>query len=115
MRVGIGHDTHRLEPRRILILGGLTIPYSRGLVGHSDADVVLHAITDALLGASGLGDIGEHFPPSDPRWKGAASDLFLRHAAGLIAREGGSIDHVDCTIIAEEPKIGPYRAAMRSR
>jgi 2-C-methyl-D-erythritol 4-phosphate cytidylyltransferase/2-C-methyl-D-erythritol 2,4-cyclodiphosphate synthase len=80
-----------------------------------DADVVLHSITDALLGAAGLGDIGEHFPPSDPRWKGAASALFLEHAVELIRARGALIDHVDCTVIAEEPKIGPHRAAMRAR
>ncbi|MEO7240890.1 MAG: 2-C-methyl-D-erythritol 2,4-cyclodiphosphate synthase, partial [Sphingomicrobium sp.] len=88
--------------------------HNRGLAGHSDADVVLHALTDALLGAAGLGDIGEHFPPSDPRWKGAASAVFLAHAAELVRAGGGVIDHVDCTIIAEEPKIGPHRAAMRA-
>ena len=86
-----------------------------GLTGHSDADVVLHAITDALLGAGGLGDIGEHFPPSDPRWQGASSDLFLRHAAELLRDRGAIIDHVDCTVIAEEPKVGPHRLAMRQR
>jgi 2-C-methyl-D-erythritol 4-phosphate cytidylyltransferase/2-C-methyl-D-erythritol 2,4-cyclodiphosphate synthase len=97
------------------MLGGVAVPHSRGLAGHSDADVVLHAITDALLGAAGLGDIGEHFPPSDARWKGASSDLFLRHAAALIRGGGAIIDHVDCTVIAEEPKVGPYRTAMRER
>ena len=88
---------------------------SRGLAGHSDADVVLHAITDALLGAAGLGDIGTHFPPCDPQWKGAASSLFLSHAVDLLRSRGAIIDHVDCTIIAEEPKVGPHRAAMRAR
>jgi 2-C-methyl-D-erythritol 4-phosphate cytidylyltransferase/2-C-methyl-D-erythritol 2,4-cyclodiphosphate synthase len=97
------------------MLGGIEIPHSRGLVGHSDADVVLHAITDALLGAAGLGDLGEHFPPSEPRWRGAASALFLDHAAALLRNRGAIIDHVDCTIVAEEPKIGPHRAAMRAR
>jgi 2-C-methyl-D-erythritol 4-phosphate cytidylyltransferase/2-C-methyl-D-erythritol 2,4-cyclodiphosphate synthase len=91
------------------------VPHSRGLAGHSDADVVLHAITDALLGAAGLGDIGEHFPPSDPQWKGASSAIFLRHAADLVRAGGAIIDHVDCTVIAEEPKVGPHRAAMRER
>ena len=97
------------------MLGGIEVPHERGLAGHSDADVVLHAITDALLGAAGLGDIGEHFPPSDPRWKGAASALFLAHAAALLRDRGAMIDHIDCTIIAEAPKIGPYRQAMRER
>ena len=98
-----------------LMLGGVEISHSRGLSGHSDADVVLHAITDALLGAAGLGDIGEHFPPSDAQWKGASSDIFLSHAAKLVTQRFGIIDHVDCTIIAEEPKVGPHRSAMRER
>jgi 2-C-methyl-D-erythritol 4-phosphate cytidylyltransferase/2-C-methyl-D-erythritol 2,4-cyclodiphosphate synthase len=97
------------------MLGGIEVPHSRGLAGHSDADVVLHAITDALLGAGGLGDIGEHFAPSDARWKGAQSSLFLEHAVDLLRSRGALIDHLDCTVIAEEPKIGPYRAAMRQR
>jgi len=97
------------------MLGGIQVPHPRGLRGHSDADVVLHSITDALLGAAGLGDIGQHFPPSDPRWKGASSDLFLSHAARLIFERSGIIDHVDCTVIAEEPKVGPHRSAMRER
>ena len=96
-------------------MGGIAIPHDRGLAGHSDADVVLHAITDALLGAAGLGDIGQHFPPSDARWKGADSSIFLAHAAGLIRQAGGTIDHVDCTIICEAPRVGPHRDAMRSR
>jgi 2-C-methyl-D-erythritol 4-phosphate cytidylyltransferase / 2-C-methyl-D-erythritol 2,4-cyclodiphosphate synthase len=91
------------------------IPHRRGLAGHSDADVVLHAITDALLGAAGLGDIGEHFPPSDPQWKGANSSLFLQHAVDLLRSKGVVIDHLDCTVIAEEPKVGPHRATMRER
>jgi 2-C-methyl-D-erythritol 4-phosphate cytidylyltransferase/2-C-methyl-D-erythritol 2,4-cyclodiphosphate synthase len=91
------------------------VAHSRGLAGHSDADVVLHAITDALLGAAGLGDIGEHFPPTDPIWKGMSSDRFLAHAAALVRERGAIIDHVDCTIIAEEPKVGPHRSAMRAR
>jgi 2-C-methyl-D-erythritol 4-phosphate cytidylyltransferase/2-C-methyl-D-erythritol 2,4-cyclodiphosphate synthase len=97
------------------MLGGIAIPHDRGLAGHSDADVVLHAITDALLGAAGLGDIGEHFPPSDARWKGASSDRFLARAAELVRAKGAIIDHVDCTVIAEEPKVGPHRIAMRDR
>ncbi len=91
------------------------MPHGRGLSGHSDADVVLHAITDALLGAAGLGDIGEHFPPSDERWTGAESSLFLAHAVGLLRARGAIIDHVDCTIIAEAPRVGPHRENMRRR
>lgn len=114
-RTGMGFDVHAFSGEGPIMLGGVEVPHSRGLAGHSDADVVLHAITDALLGAAGLGDIGQHFPPSDPRWKGAASHVFLTHAAELIMSRGGMIDHVDCTVIAEEPKVGPYREAMRSR
>ena len=112
-RTGMGFDVHGFEGEGPIILGGVEVPHPRGLAGHSDADVVLHSITDALLGAAGLGDIGEHFPPSDPRWKDAPSDRFLIHAAGLIRERGGIIDHVDCTVIAEEPKVGPHRQAMR--
>ncbi|MES2000698.1 MAG: bifunctional 2-C-methyl-D-erythritol 4-phosphate cytidylyltransferase/2-C-methyl-D-erythritol 2,4-cyclodiphosphate synthase [Pseudomonadota bacterium] len=114
-RTGFGFDVHAFGGDGPVMLGGIAIPHARGLSGHSDADVVLHALTDALLGAAGLGDIGDHFPPSDPRWKGAASDHFLAHAATLVRAEGAIIDAMDCTIIAEEPKIGPYRAAMRAR
>ena len=114
-RTGLGFDVHAFEGNGPIMLGGISVPHSRGLAGHSDADVVLHAITDALLGAAGLGDIGEHFPPSDPQWKGASSDLFLKHAAGLIRERGGMIDHVDVTVIAEEPKVGPHRSAIRAR
>ncbi len=98
-RTGMGFDVHAFEGEGPIMLGGIAVPHSRGLAGHSDADVVLHAITDALLGAAGLGDIGEHFPPSDAQWKGASSDLFLRHAADLVAARGGIIDHVDVTVI----------------
>jgi 2-C-methyl-D-erythritol 4-phosphate cytidylyltransferase/2-C-methyl-D-erythritol 2,4-cyclodiphosphate synthase len=114
-RTGIGFDVHAFAGEGPVMMGGIAIPHSRGLAGHSDADVVLHAITDALLGAAGLGDIGEHFPPSDPQWKGASSDLFLAHAARLIRERGGILDHVDCTIICEEPKVGPHRLDMRRR
>jgi 2-C-methyl-D-erythritol 4-phosphate cytidylyltransferase / 2-C-methyl-D-erythritol 2,4-cyclodiphosphate synthase len=114
-RTGIGFDVHAFAGAGPVILGGIAIPHERGLAGHSDADVVLHAITDALLGAAGLGDIGEHFPPSDTQWKGAPSSLFLAHAVALVRENGAIIDHVDCTIIAEEPKIGPHRSAMRTR
>ncbi len=114
-RTGMGFDVHGFEGEGPIMLGGIEVPHSRGLAGHSDADVVLHSITDALLGAAGLGDIGQHFPPSDVQWKGASSDLFLKHAASLISQRSGIIDHVDCTIIAEEPKVGPHRSAMRER
>jgi 2-C-methyl-D-erythritol 4-phosphate cytidylyltransferase/2-C-methyl-D-erythritol 2,4-cyclodiphosphate synthase len=114
-RTGLGFDVHAFEGEGPIILGGIAVPHSRGLAGHSDADVVLHAITDALLGAAGLGDIGEHFPPSDAQWSGASSDLFLRHAAELVRSRGGVIDHVDVTIIAEEPKVGPHRTTIRTR
>jgi len=114
-RTGMGFDVHAFSGNGPIMLGGLEVPHDRGLAGHSDADVVLHAITDALLGAAGLGDIGEHFPPSDPQWKGADSSLFLAHAAALVRDKGGGIDHIDCTIVAEAPKVGPYRQAMRNR
>ena len=114
-RTGIGFDVHAFAGEGPLMLGGISIPHGRGLAGHSDADVVLHALADAVLGAAGLGDIGQHFPPSDPRWKGASSDHFLAHAAAMVRERGAILDHVDCTIIGEEPRIGPYRDAMRSR
>ena len=114
-RTGIGFDVHAFSGQGPIMMGGIPVPHSRGLAGHSDADVLLHAITDALLGAGALGDIGEHFPPSDPQWKGASSDRFLRHAVEVLRANGAIIDHVDCTIIAEEPKVGPYRQAMRER
>ncbi|MEP9402888.1 bifunctional 2-C-methyl-D-erythritol 4-phosphate cytidylyltransferase/2-C-methyl-D-erythritol 2,4-cyclodiphosphate synthase [Sphingomonas sp. VNH70] len=114
-RSATGYDVHRLEAGEELWLGGVLIPHDRGLSGHSDADVALHAITDALLGTIGAGDIGTHFPPSDMRWRGAASDQFLAHAASLVRDDGGIIDFVDLTLICEAPKIGPHRAAMRAR
>ncbi len=114
-RTGMGFDVHAFAGDGPLMLGGIAVPSARGLAGHSDADVALHAITDALLGAAGLGDIGEHFPPTNPQWKGTASALFLDHAAQLVRAGGGIIDHVDCTIICEQPRIGPHRAAMRER
>ena len=114
-RTGMGFDVHAFSGEGPIMLGGVEVPHARGLAGHSDADVVLHAITDALLGAAGLGDIGEHFPPSDPRWKGAQSSLFLAHAVELLRKNGALIDHIDCTVIAEAPKVGPHRAAMRAR
>jgi 2-C-methyl-D-erythritol 4-phosphate cytidylyltransferase/2-C-methyl-D-erythritol 2,4-cyclodiphosphate synthase len=117
VRVGQGFDVHPFsdDPTRALVLGGVRFAGERGLAGHSDADVVLHAITDALLGAAGLGDIGEHFPPADSRWTGADSSVFLAHAADFVRSRGAMIDHFDCTIIAEAPKVGPHRAAMRLR
>jgi 2-C-methyl-D-erythritol 4-phosphate cytidylyltransferase / 2-C-methyl-D-erythritol 2,4-cyclodiphosphate synthase len=114
-RTGMGFDVHAFAGEGPVMLGGIAVPHGRGLAGHSDADVVLHAITDALLGAAGLVDIGEHFPPSDPTWAGMSSDRFLTHAAQLLRSRGAIIDHVDCTIIAEEPKVGPHRAAMRQQ
>jgi 2-C-methyl-D-erythritol 4-phosphate cytidylyltransferase/2-C-methyl-D-erythritol 2,4-cyclodiphosphate synthase len=114
-RTGTGFDVHAFGPGDAVTLGGITIPHTHSLVGHSDADVALHALTDALLGAVAAGDIGQFFPPSDPQWKGAASERFLRHAADLIAREGGRIVNVDITLICEQPRIGPYREKMRAR
>jgi 2-C-methyl-D-erythritol 4-phosphate cytidylyltransferase/2-C-methyl-D-erythritol 2,4-cyclodiphosphate synthase len=114
-RTGMGFDVHAFGGEGPIMLGGIEITHDRGLAGHSDADVILHAITDALLGAAGLGDIGQHFPPSDPRWKGAPSSLFLAHAMELLRSRGAIIDHVDCTVIAEAPKVGPHRDAMRAR
>jgi 2-C-methyl-D-erythritol 4-phosphate cytidylyltransferase / 2-C-methyl-D-erythritol 2,4-cyclodiphosphate synthase len=114
-RTGMGFDVHAFGGEGPVTLGGIQVPHTRSLAGHSDADVVLHAITDALLGAAGLGDIGEHFPPCDPRWKGAASSIFLSHAVELLRARGAIIDHVDCTVVAEAPKIGPHRTAMRER
>lgn len=113
-RVGFGFDVHAFAAGEELWLGGVKIPHDRGLAGHSDADVVLHAITDAILGALGAGDIGDHFPPSDPQWRGAASSLFLEHARELVEQAGGRIAHVDVTIVCEAPKIGPHRDAMRA-
>lgn len=113
--VGMGYDVHRLVAGKPLWIGGIEIEHSHGLEGHSDADVGLHALTDAILGALADGDIGDHFPPSDPQWRGAASHRFLAFATGRVAERGGRIDHVDLTIIAEAPKIGPHRGAMRAR
>ncbi|MXO50496.1 bifunctional 2-C-methyl-D-erythritol 4-phosphate cytidylyltransferase/2-C-methyl-D-erythritol 2,4-cyclodiphosphate synthase [Erythrobacter gaetbuli] len=115
VRMGSGFDVHRLVAREELWLGGIRIEHEKGLSGHSDADVALHAITDAILGAVAMGDIGDHFPPSDPKWRGASSDRFLQHAAGLAAEAGYRIGNIDLTIICEAPKIGPHREAMRCR
>jgi 2-C-methyl-D-erythritol 4-phosphate cytidylyltransferase/2-C-methyl-D-erythritol 2,4-cyclodiphosphate synthase len=111
----MGFDVHRLVAGEDLWLCGVKIDHPKGLSGHSDADVAIHALVDALLGAVAAGDIGDHFPPSDPQWKGAASDRFLAHAASLVAQSGHAIAHVDVTIICEAPKIGPHKAAMRAR
>src|SRR5262245_47092485 len=113
MRVGIGHDTHRLEPGKPLLLGGVRIEHPRGLAGHSDADVVLHALTDALLGAAGLGDIGDLYPDTDPSWKDADSRLFLRETLGRLNRLNLHIVNVDVIVFAQEPKLGPAKAAIR--
>ncbi|MDZ4308919.1 bifunctional 2-C-methyl-D-erythritol 4-phosphate cytidylyltransferase/2-C-methyl-D-erythritol 2,4-cyclodiphosphate synthase [Allopontixanthobacter sp.] len=115
IRTGMGYDVHRLAAGEELWLGGLLIPHDRGLAGHSDADVALHAVVDALLGAIGEGDIGQHFPPSDPQWKGANSAQFVEHSVGLVTGAGYSISNVDLTIVCEAPKIGPHRDAMRAK
>ena len=114
-RTGMGFDVHAFEPGDGLWLGGVRIPHDRSLKGHSDADVVLHAVTDAILGAIGAGDIGQHFPPSDPQWRGAASSAFVAHALSLLEAQGGRLDHVDVTIVCEAPRIGPHRDAIRAR
>lgn len=114
-RVGQGFDAHRFGPGEAVWLCGVKIAHDKALIGHSDADAGLHALTDALLGAMGRGDIGEHFPPSDPKWRGAPSDLFLRHALALVREAGGRVINVDVTLICEEPKIKPHRDAMRAR
>ena len=115
IRVATGYDVHAFGPGDAVTLCGVSIPHARALVGHSDADVGLHALTDALLGTISAGDIGVHFPPSDARWRGAPSEIFLKHAASLIAERGGAIVHVDVTLICEGPRIGPYRDAMCAR
>ena len=115
VRVGVGYDVHAFGPGAETMLGGVAIPHTRGLIGHSDADVVLHALTDAVLGALGDGDIGEHFPPSDARWKGASSDQFLAEAARRVAARGGIIANLDVTYLGEGPKVAPHREAMRAR
>lgn len=114
VRTGMGFDVHRLTEGEELWLCGVQIPHDKGLAGHSDADVAIHALVDALLGAIAAGDIGDHFPPSDPQWKGASSERFLAHAAGLVRAAGFAIGNVDVTIICEAPKIGPHKLAMRA-
>jgi 2-C-methyl-D-erythritol 2,4-cyclodiphosphate synthase len=112
--VGIGYDSHRLTAGRRLVIGGVEIPHERGLEGHSDADVLAHALTDALLGAAGLGDIGEHFPDTDERYRGADSIELLREVVKLIAAQGLRLVNVDCTVLIERPKIAPYRQQIKS-
>ena len=112
MRTGIGIDSHRLAPGRPLILGGVTIPGDVGLAGHSDADVLTHAIVDALLGAAGLGDIGQHFPDTDERWRGADSMELLRAVLAMLAEAGWTVEHVDATVMLERPKLEPHRDAI---
>jgi 2-C-methyl-D-erythritol 2,4-cyclodiphosphate synthase len=113
IRTGLGWDVHRILPGRLMILGGVTIPSEFGLDGHSDADILSHALTDALLGAAALGDIGMHFPDTAPEWKGASSDRFLAHAAKLVRDQGFTIMNVDTTVILERPKLKDYRMAIR--
>ena len=111
-RTGIGIDSHRLEAGRRLVLGGVEIEHDTGLAGHSDADVLAHAIIDALLGAAGLGDIGQHFPDTDERWRDADSMALLRHVVGLVAAQGWAVAHVDATVMLERPKLAPHREAI---
>ncbi len=114
-RIGEGWDTHALVPGRKLVIGGVEIPFDLGLLGHSDADVLLHAITDALLGAAGLGDIGRHFPDTDEKFKGADSAVLLSAAARLVRERGFGIANIDCTVIAQAPKLAPYIGSMQER
>ena len=113
MRVGMGYDVHRLVPERDLILGGVKIPWEKGLLGHSDADVLLHAVMDALLGAAALGDIGKHFPDTDPTYKGISSVKLLSHVGGLLEEKGYAIVNIDATISAQQPKMAPHIPLMR--
>lgn len=114
VRTGNGFDVHAFTEGSQVWLCGVSVPHSRGLLGHSDADVGMHALTDAIYGALAEGDIGRHFPPSDPQWKGAASDIFLAHAAARVAARGFRLTHCDVTLICERPKIGPHADAMRA-
>ena len=115
MRIGHGYDVHRLTEGRALMLGGVKIPYGRGLAGHSDADVLLHAVIDALLGAAALGDIGRHFPDTDPAYENADSMLLLKDSMGLLSKQGYRVVNIDCTVIAQAPKLAPYIETMRQR
>ena len=113
MRIGMGYDVHRLVDERALVIGGVTIPHDRGLLGHSDADVLTHAICDALLGAAGLGDIGRHFPDTDPKWEGASGATLLSRTMDLLKNGGGRFLQADLTVIAESPRLAPFREPMR--
>jgi 2-C-methyl-D-erythritol 2,4-cyclodiphosphate synthase len=115
VRVGIGYDSHRFDPARPLVLGGITIPGSAGLLGHSDADAICHALTDALLGAAAMGDIGRHFPDTDPKWAGANSVVLLSAAHDIVRRAGWRLNQSDVTVVAQAPKLAPYVEAMRVR
>ncbi len=115
MRVGIGYDSHRFGAARPLVLGGVVVPHAQGLVGHSDADVMAHAVTDAVLGAAGLGDIGSHFPPTDERWRNADSIELLRMATAIVAQRNYQVVNIDVTVVCETPRIGPHSTAMRAR
>ncbi len=115
MRIGTGFDVHAFGPGSFLTLGNVKIPYEHGFVAHSDGDVLIHAICDALLGACALGDIGQHFPPSDPQWQDCDSTVFLNHCQQLVQQQGYLIGNIDCTIIAEQPKMQPHIPAIRSR
>ncbi|HQU15413.1 MAG: 2-C-methyl-D-erythritol 2,4-cyclodiphosphate synthase [Chromatiales bacterium 21-64-14] len=114
MRIGHGYDAHAFQDGRALVLGGVRIPFDRGLAAHSDGDVVLHALCDALLGAAALGDLGQHFPDSDPQYKGADSRMLVRHVVTLLARQGLRVVNVDLTVIAQVPRLAPHREAMRA-
>lgn len=113
LRIGYGEDIHRLVPNRKLILGGVEIPFDQGLLGHSDADCLLHAIADALLGACALGDIGDHFPVDDPQWENADSKIILSESYSLVKKKGYQITNLDASVLAEKPRLSPYRLAMR--
>ncbi len=113
VRCGIGYDLHRLEVGRKLMIGGIEVPFDKGPVGHSDGDVLAHALCDALFGAAGLGDIGKHFPDTDPKWKGANSLIFVEHARKLLDEKKFAIEHVDAIVILEKPKLGPHFPKMR--
>ncbi|MDB5038429.1 MAG: ispDF [Bacteriovoracaceae bacterium] len=115
LRIGLGFDVHPFKEGRPLFIGGIKIPYEKGLDGHSDADVLIHAVVDSILGALGLGDIGEHFPPSDPKWKGAPSSEFLKYAAETLRKRGAELISIDSTLILELPKMKPHYPAMREK
>jgi 2-C-methyl-D-erythritol 2,4-cyclodiphosphate synthase len=114
VRAGFGYDSHRLVEGRPFMLGGIQIPFEKGCLGHSDADVLLHAITDAILGAAAMGDIGMHFPDTDPAWKDADSGLLLKHVVGLVRQKGWTVGNMDCTVVLEQPKLRPHVDPMRA-